>query len=106
VFLQQEGVLAHQRVAHNPEEDPQPGQRSRVRDDRGERCAGHQEGLGQSADEADQADPDPQADQETTSAHPAPREVEATQEDEDPAEISREAEDDQGHDEEEEAEIV
>src|SRR5947208_12870852 len=106
VFLQQDRVLSHQGMAHEPTQDPQSGQRSRVRHDSGQGSAGDQDRLGESAHEADEADPDPEADQETPSAHPAPREVEAAEEDEDSAEIRRETEDDQGDDEDQKARMV
>src|SRR5207244_8830887 len=78
----------------------------RVRNDGGERSSGDQDRLSEAAQESDEADPDPKPDQETPAAHPAPREVQAAEEDEDSAEVRRETEDDQGHDENQKAGIV
>lgn len=100
MLLQQQGVLAHQTVAGDTQEDPDTGQGACVRKDLGKGLL--KKGSGQPADEPKQADPDAEADKETATTHAAPREVKAPEEDEDASEIRREAEDDEsdhGHDE-------
>ncbi len=86
-------------MAHEPTQDPQSGERSRIGDDSGQGSADYQDRLGETAQQSDEADSDPEADQETPSAHPAPREVKAAEENEDSAEIRRETENDQSDDE-------
>jgi len=95
VLLEHQGVLTHERVAHNPEEDAEAREGRRELLEFGGRGAGGKRGPRESADEPEQADPQAEANEEPTSGDPSPGEVEAAEEDEDPAEVRRESEDGQ-----------
>jgi len=95
VLLQHQSVLTHQRVAHDPEEDAEARERRRELLEFGGRGPGRKGGPRESADESEQAHAQAESNKEPTSSDPSPGEVEAAEEDKDPAEVRRESEDGQ-----------
>ncbi len=95
MLLEHQGVLTHQRVAHDPEEDTEARERRRVQLEFGGRRAGGKGGPRESADESEQAHAQAESNEEPTSSDPSPGEMEAAKEDEDPAEVRCESKDGQ-----------
>src|SRR5438046_241810 len=101
MLLQHEGVVTHQRVASDSEEDPgsrethadrQQGD-DRISERLPRRAPNREDRPREFADQTEQADPQAESGQEPTPTDTPPGEVQSAEEDEDAAEDRREAED-------------
>src|SRR5206468_5464244 len=95
VFLEHQRVLAHEGVAHDAQDDAEPretGEDGEEGDQRiAERPPGREDRPRQPPDEAEQAHAQPEPQEEPTTADSTPGEMESAEEDEDTAEVRREA---------------
>src|SRR2546430_7883539 len=95
MLLQHEGIVPHQRVASDSEHDPQ-SRETRGHGQQGdqrisERLPGRENRAREPTNEAEQADAQTKSHEEPTSAHAPPGEMASAEEDEDAAEVRREA---------------